>query len=55
MSTLYELQKHVEDALYKKRILEFLLEDLKYKCELFDLTHLSNPKRNNKIDTVKQY
>ena len=54
MSTLYELHKHVEDALYKRRLLELLLEDLKHKYELSDLTHLANLKRN-KIETVKQY
>ena len=54
MSTLYELQKHVEDALYKRRLLELLLAELKHTYELSDLIHLANLKRN-KIDTVKQY
>ena len=54
INTKYELQKHVEDALYKRRLLELLLEDLKRKYELSDLTYLANLKRN-KIDKVKQY
>jgi hypothetical protein len=54
MNTQYELQKHVEDALYKRRLLELLLEDLKRKYALSDLTYLSNLKRN-KIDKAKQY
>jgi len=31
MSTLYKLKKHADDALYKRRLLELWLGELKHK------------------------
>jgi len=42
MSTLYELQKHVEDALYKKCLFEVRIKELKNNYEIPVLTQLSN-------------
>ena len=42
MSTLYELQNHVRDALYKKRLFEVRMKELKKNYEMPALTQLSN-------------
>jgi len=42
MSTLYELQKYVEDALYKKHMFEVKMKQLNVNYKMPVLTQLSN-------------
>ena len=52
MSMVYELHKHVDDALCKRHLFEVCLGELRYKYELCKLSQLANLELNN-IDVVK--
>ena len=50
MNTLQELQKHVDDVIYKKYLFEARMKELKNNYEISVLTKLLNLRLDETID-----